>query len=133
MLVKTISDDDGPREGAFFRILQDRRQRQGGYFMQDFIVHNDNIRRRPDRFIHEGQALLHVMSNIPKNNEPVDYEIFFAAQAIQQSLLGCFISAYYSQFDHLLPPGNIHIAGVPSAKLNPQKTLLLKIGRLVYA
>jgi hypothetical protein len=73
------------------------------------------------------------MDNIPHNDEPVDYEIFFAAQAIQQSLLGCFISAYYSQFDHLLPPGNIHIAGVPSAKLNPQKKLSLRTDRLIYA
>ena len=41
------------------------------------------------------------MGNIPNNDEPVDYEIFFAAQAIQQSHLGCFISANYSQLDHL--------------------------------
>jgi hypothetical protein len=66
------------------------------------------------------------MGNILKNDEPVDYEIFFAVQAIQQSLLGCFISAYHSQLDHFLPPGNIHFAGVPSAKLNPQPPLSLK-------
>jgi hypothetical protein len=73
------------------------------------------------------------MGNILKNDEPVDYEIFFAVQAIQQSLLGCFISAYHSQLDHLLPPGTIHIVGVPSAKLNLQKTLSLKIDRFAYA
>jgi hypothetical protein len=41
------------------------------------------------------------MDNILNNNEPVDYEIFFVAQAIQQSRLGFFISAHYSQLDHL--------------------------------
>jgi hypothetical protein len=41
------------------------------------------------------------MDSIPNNDEPVDYEIFFAAKAIQQSRLGFFIGAYYSQLDHL--------------------------------
>jgi hypothetical protein len=41
------------------------------------------------------------MDSIPNNDEPVDDEIFFAAQAIQQSRLGFFISAHYSQLDHL--------------------------------
>jgi hypothetical protein len=30
-----------------------------------------------------------------------------------------FITSDYGQFDHLLPPGNIHFAGGTPAKLNP--------------
>jgi hypothetical protein len=56
-------------------------------------------------------------------------------QAIRKLLQILFITSEYGQRDHLhfQPLGDIYFIGVPSAKLNPQKTLSLKIDRLVYA
>jgi hypothetical protein len=56
-------------------------------------------------------------------------------QAIRKLLQILFITSEYGQRDHLhfQPLGDIYFIGAPAAKLNPQKTLSLKIDRLVYA
>jgi hypothetical protein len=76
--------------------------------------------------LHEGKDLFRLALEIFDDDGAEDVDVLFPVQAIYKMLQILFIMSDYGQLDHLLPPGIIHIAGVPSAKLNQQKSYRLK-------
>jgi len=86
-----------------------------------------------DHLLYEGNYLFLIALVIFDDDSTEETYIFLPVKAIRKLLQKLFITSDYGQLDHILPPCKIYIAGVPSAKLNPQKKLSLRTDRLIYA
>jgi hypothetical protein len=122
-LVEAYAENDGLHGRYFIPTIEDSFQIQGRHISQNDLFQEENIRPLLDHLLHEVKDLFRLALEIFDDDGAEEVDVLLPAQAIYKLLQILFIMSDYGQLDHLLPPGNIHFAGVPSAKLNPQKTL----------
>jgi len=123
-LVEAYAEDNGLHGRHFILIIEDSFQIQSRHISQNGLFQEENIRPQLDHLLHKGKDLFRLALEIFDDDGAEEVDVLLPVQAIYKLLQILFIMSDYGQLDHLLPPGNIHIAGVPSTKLNPQKSAI---------
>jgi hypothetical protein len=124
-LIEALTDDDNFCGSQSIPIVKDFLQIHGRRIPHYGLIQEENVRPLRNHLLHEGDNPFHIIFDIFDDDGAEEIDVLFFAQAICKLLQIIFITSYYGQFDHLLPPNNIYIAGLPPEKLNLQKMLSL--------